>query len=164
MAHIEKRDRNRWRARYRGPDGHERSPTFSRRIDADRFLASVESAMARGEWVDPCRGRTTVGEWAEQWLDRRQSTEGHNCRRLQVVASHLRPSAVERRSLSRGHLRGRRCLGGGPVPAWVGTIEGTQGPPRDVAHVDAAVLTAGFPGTRRWGCGCLGQRRASRCS
>ncbi len=30
MAHIDKRGPGRWRARYRGPDGRERSKTFNR--------------------------------------------------------------------------------------------------------------------------------------
>ena len=38
MAHVEKRAPGRWRARYRGPDGRERSKTFGRRTDAERFL------------------------------------------------------------------------------------------------------------------------------
>lgn len=35
MAHVEKRGAGRWRARYRDPDGRERSRTFARRVDAD---------------------------------------------------------------------------------------------------------------------------------
>jgi hypothetical protein len=68
MAHVEKRGKDRWRARYRAPDGRERSRTFARRSDADRFLSSVTSAVASGEWVDPNRGRITVGKWLETLL------------------------------------------------------------------------------------------------
>lgn len=69
MAHIERRSgRDRpWRARYRGPDGQERSRSFFRKRDAERWLASIETAKARGEWVDPKLGRTTVAEWAARW-------------------------------------------------------------------------------------------------
>lgn len=38
MAHVEKRGPGRWRARYRGPDDRERSKTFERRVDAERWL------------------------------------------------------------------------------------------------------------------------------
>lgn len=65
---VEKRSTGRWRARYRGPDGRERSKTFDRRVDADRWLAGVSFAMARGEWTDPARARVTVGDWSRQWL------------------------------------------------------------------------------------------------
>jgi len=55
-------------ARYRGPGGRERSKTFDRRVDADRWLAGVSFAIARGEWTDPARSRVTVGDWSRQWL------------------------------------------------------------------------------------------------
>lgn len=48
MAHIERRGPGRWRARYRGPDGKERSRTFDRKADAERFLVTVESDKLRG--------------------------------------------------------------------------------------------------------------------
>lgn len=71
MGHIEKRKRDKgfvWRVRYRVPDGRELSRTFRRKIDADRFLATVEADMARGDWVDPTLGRITLDEWSQRWL------------------------------------------------------------------------------------------------
>ena len=71
MAHVEKRLRGglvRWRARYRGPDGRERSQTFDRRTDAEQFLTQVEGDKARGSWIDPVRGELALAEWAERWL------------------------------------------------------------------------------------------------
>jgi integrase len=41
---------------------------FDRKLDATRWLASVEVARSRGEWVDPALSRVRVGEWAERWL------------------------------------------------------------------------------------------------
>jgi hypothetical protein len=43
MGHIQDRrhEGRGWRARYRGPDHYERSRTFKRRIDAERFLVAV---------------------------------------------------------------------------------------------------------------------------
>jgi hypothetical protein len=67
MGHIQRRAKGRWRARYIGPDGRERSRTFERRVDAERFLASTETDVLRGGWVDPRLGKTTFGQWAEQW-------------------------------------------------------------------------------------------------
>jgi integrase len=67
MAHVEKRAQGRWRARYRAPDGRERSRTFDRKVDAERWLATVEADKVRGEWVNPARQRTTIAEWAERW-------------------------------------------------------------------------------------------------
>lgn len=71
MGHIEKRERVKgavWRARYRDPTGRERSRTFDRRIDAERFLASATSSIHRGDWIDPEHGQTTIGAWAPEWL------------------------------------------------------------------------------------------------
>ncbi len=42
MAYVEKHGPGRWRARYRDPTGKERSRTFERRVDAERFITSVE--------------------------------------------------------------------------------------------------------------------------
>jgi integrase len=70
MGHIQDRrlEGRGWRARYRGPDHHERSRTFKRKIDAERFLVAVESSKLRGEWIDPRLGKTTFGEWASRWM------------------------------------------------------------------------------------------------
>jgi integrase len=75
MAHVRLLSRKqdgsrRYQVRYVGPDGRERAKTFGRRADADRFAASVETDKARGEWIDPRLGRTTVADWAEGWLAR----------------------------------------------------------------------------------------------
>ena len=41
MAHVQKRG-SRWRARYRGPDGRERSRTFARKRNAESWLIDQE--------------------------------------------------------------------------------------------------------------------------
>ena len=66
MGHIEdRRDQGRgWRARYRGPDHRERSRTFKRRIDAERFLVSVEASLMDGTWVDPALGKVSFDEFS----------------------------------------------------------------------------------------------------
>jgi integrase len=60
---------SRYRARYRAPDGRERSKCFARKIDAERFLSTIESSKLRGDWLDPALGKTTVDEWARVWLE-----------------------------------------------------------------------------------------------
>src|SRR5581483_605096 len=67
MAHVEKRGPGRWRARYRAPDGRERSKTFDRRIDAERCLTSIEHSKLVGNYVDPAAGRITFKCFAETW-------------------------------------------------------------------------------------------------
>ena len=68
MAHIEKRGPGRWRARYRGPDNRERSRTFERRVDAQKWLDGVRGDLARGDYIDPAEARrVTFSEYAERW-------------------------------------------------------------------------------------------------
>ena len=101
MAHVQKRSNGRWRARYRAPDGTERSRTFGRRIDAERWLSSMEMGKARGEWIDPALGRVTFAQWGDEWsttiVDLRPSTRDRDLRAIRV---HMIP-VFEKVALSR---------------------------------------------------------------
>lgn len=71
MSTIEKRVRNgkvSYRVRYRDPAGRQKSKTFARKVDADRWQAENELSKAKGSWVDPAAGKITFGEWAERWF------------------------------------------------------------------------------------------------
>ncbi|GAA2751196.1 site-specific integrase [Amnibacterium kyonggiense] len=60
----------RYRVRYRTPDRRDTQKRgFRTKREAEDYLASVEVAKMRGEWVDASRSRITVGEWAQEWLD-----------------------------------------------------------------------------------------------
>lgn len=59
---------NPWRARYRAPDGRERSKSFARKIDAEKWLTAQLADSDRGVWTDPKAGTVTVEEWSESWL------------------------------------------------------------------------------------------------
>jgi hypothetical protein len=37
-----------WYARYRTPDGQQRTRTFARKVDADHFLVEIEASKQRG--------------------------------------------------------------------------------------------------------------------
>ena len=54
-----------WRARYYGLDGRERSKSFARKIDAERWLSAQLVKLDRGEWVDPDLGRVPWAEYSE---------------------------------------------------------------------------------------------------
>lgn len=58
----------RWRARHVDADGRERSQTFARKGDAERFLVAVEADLLRGTYVDPQRAKLTLAAYAERWL------------------------------------------------------------------------------------------------
>jgi integrase len=61
----------RWQARYRDAAGktHAAPETFATRPEATRFLAQVETDLARGEWTDPRAGRVLFAEWAARWQE-----------------------------------------------------------------------------------------------
>jgi integrase len=60
----------RYRARYIGPDGTEKSKSFpdKRRRDAERWLTNTQADMERGQYIDPRNARTTFQQYAETWL------------------------------------------------------------------------------------------------
>lgn len=81
-----------WRARYRGTDGRERGETFTRKADAERWLATQEADVARGLWVDPTLGRITFGEYVEIWRAGLHGLRDSSLdRNLGVARCHLLP-------------------------------------------------------------------------
>jgi hypothetical protein len=56
-----------WAVRYRDPASRQHTKHFKKRADAERFANSVEADKARGHWIDPSLGKTSFGEWLEQW-------------------------------------------------------------------------------------------------
>jgi integrase len=70
MAHIQKRS-GKWQAAYRGPDNRERTKTFGRRVDAQKWLDTNSADLARGRWIDPQAGTVTVKGFADPWFKRR---------------------------------------------------------------------------------------------
>ncbi|NUR01161.1 MAG: tyrosine-type recombinase/integrase [Streptomyces sp.] len=60
----------RYRARYIGPDGTEKSKSFPDRAKrkADEWLANIEADMSRGQYVDPRSNKVTLSTFAETWL------------------------------------------------------------------------------------------------
>lgn len=106
MASISKRADGRWRGRYRDARGREHARHFARRIDAQRWLDSVTTAVQTGSYVDPALGKVTIAEWSERWL---------------AGQAHLKPSTYARyASVVRKHV----------VPEW-GSLALA-----DVSHAD----------------------------
>ncbi len=62
-----------YRVRYRTPENRQTDKRgFVSKREAERFVATVEVAKMRGEYVSPTLGRVTVGELGPAWLDRQQ--------------------------------------------------------------------------------------------
>jgi integrase len=60
----------RYRARYIGPDGTEKSRSFpdGKKRLADQWLVGIEADMSRGQYVDPEAGKVTFQQYATEWL------------------------------------------------------------------------------------------------
>ncbi|MFI6662729.1 tyrosine-type recombinase/integrase [Streptomyces sp. NPDC050523] len=60
----------RYRARYIGPDGTEKSKSFPdrKKREAERWLANIEADMSRGQYIDPTAGKITFKRYTEDWL------------------------------------------------------------------------------------------------
>lgn len=52
-------------ATVRAPDGKERTATFGRRLDAERWEANHKVALAQGRWVDPRLAAMTLGSFVD---------------------------------------------------------------------------------------------------
>ena len=82
-----------WRARYRTPSGEHRSKSFNRKVDAERFLATVESPRSPGSFVDPTLAKVTVGEWSKRWLAGQTHVKPTTFSRYEgIIRKHIDPT------------------------------------------------------------------------
>ncbi len=69
MGFVERRSGDgRYRARYRDPLGRQRSRSFARKADAQRFLVEMESEKGRGSWIDPRGADMALANWVEEFM------------------------------------------------------------------------------------------------
>jgi len=68
MASIRSSTSGTHQVRYRDPNGRQRARNFTRKTDATRFAAAVETDKSRGDWLDPRLGKVTFADWADEWL------------------------------------------------------------------------------------------------
>ena len=71
VASIQKRNTSAgtaYRVRWRDPSGREVSRQFPTLARARAHKAIVETELLRGSYVDPKRGKVTLGEYATEWL------------------------------------------------------------------------------------------------
>jgi len=61
-------------------------------IDAERFLANIESAKNTSSFVDPGLSKITLGEWAEIWLARQAHLKESSRKRYAgILREHIIP-------------------------------------------------------------------------
>lgn len=78
-----------WQVRWRDPAGRQRAKNFKTKALAESFHRGTLVDQSRGEWVDPERGRITLGDWAHEWL---------------AASHHLRPRSLEMYRTALDHI------------------------------------------------------------
>lgn len=66
----------RWRARYVDDSGKEHARGFTRKVDAQAWLAEVTAAQVTGTYVDPKRGSVTFDQFYREWSQRQVWVKG----------------------------------------------------------------------------------------
>jgi integrase len=125
----------RYRVQYRTPEHRLTSKRgFRTKGEAERYLATVEVAKMRGEWVAPSRSRATVGELAEMWFGAQMQIKpttriGYR----QALDKHILPRWGNTRLVDVSH---------GEVQAWVAKLSENLGPSivRQIYLVLAGIL------------------------
>lgn len=114
MANIQRRPDGKWRVRYRDPSGKERAKHFDRKIDAERFGATIHADVLRGTYVDPDAGRVLFSSFARQWLAG-QTTDIATVQAMEVrLRVHLDPTF--------GHLE-LRTIKPSSIQSWLAQLQ-----------------------------------------
>jgi integrase len=105
MAHIRKGPRKgkgggrrmAYEVRYRDPARRERVRTFPRKIDAELFAATIDTDIARGQYVDPVLGKVSFADFSRGWLGttghlKPKTREGYES----ILRTHLFPAFGDR--------------------------------------------------------------------
>jgi integrase len=85
--------------RFRDPDQRQRTRTFRKKGDADRFAATVEADKSRGHYVDHS-ARTTVAEYARTWAAARPHRPSSARRISSSIEVHIAGTHLGNRRLS----------------------------------------------------------------
>lgn len=86
-----------YRVKYRDPNRVQRSRTFERKIDAERFAHSVESDIDRGDYIDPRGAKIPVEERAEKWFNSLSVKPKTKASYVSLLNSRVLPAFKNRR-------------------------------------------------------------------
>jgi len=75
-----------WQAAYRGPDKRERTQTFAKKVEAERWVTDEVAKMNRGAWIDPTSGKVPFRDFALAW----QASQVTRASTRLLVDSHVR--------------------------------------------------------------------------
>jgi integrase len=98
MGHIRKRGDRKYQARWLDPDGTEKAQTFTRKVDAERHIASVEAAKLHGTYVDAA-SKITVTEKAREYAAIRPHRATTAARMKSLIDTHIATTPLGARRL-----------------------------------------------------------------
>ncbi|HEY4267239.1 MAG TPA: tyrosine-type recombinase/integrase [Galbitalea sp.] len=99
ISSYETSDGRRYKVRYRDPDRRSREKNgFTRKRDAEDYLANITVAALRGEYVDPKTAKSTVGELGTEWLANQTQLKPSTYRGIESAwRVHVEPTWGNRR-------------------------------------------------------------------
>jgi integrase len=103
MASIRKRPDGNYRARYRDEAGKEHARHFKRKVDAQRWLDEVTTAVVTGTYVDPQAGKVTFRRFYSDWSQRQIWVPSTRVNAERVVAT-VSFSDMPMKSIRRSHV------------------------------------------------------------
>ncbi len=100
--------------RWRTPQRKFRSRTFRRKVDAERFVTTVESSKQVGDYVDRAAGAERLSTYSARWIETRRSNDGQPLRPRtkslyrQLLRTHIEPGLghLRLRDITPSHVRG----------------------------------------------------------
>lgn len=126
MASVIRRPDGRWRARYRDPEGREHARHFTRKADAEHWLATVQADIARGGYLDPAAARITFKEYAEGWRGQQPHRPGTARLYERTLRLHVYPVIGGRQlgALRRSDIQGlvAGMIGSGYMPKTIENV------------------------------------------
>lgn len=91
MASIKKVGTGSWRARWRTPESESRSKTFTRKVDAQRWLTHTEHTKLSGAYTDLSAGKVAFADYAGDWVANQVWRPSTTVRIETILANHLKP-------------------------------------------------------------------------
>lgn len=86
-----------WRARYVDGQGKQHERLFQRRADAQAWIDQVTTSIVSGTYVAPRTARTTVAEWADEWLVGYAANRGSTVRQAKVHLARIKDQFGDQR-------------------------------------------------------------------